>query len=529
MANKMTDKIMDKFDGSRRLRPWRNTHYGGLEAVKAHPLAICRFRPDEGGSTVTNLNLKLAPVSGYMRSKAYVEVVQVAVPYQAIEKLELDTQDDAGVTEMTKRRLLAGTSIGLEDEGVITKAANIHPRSVGGDKKVTKTARLAYIAAVNHLRKSSYYKATLALKTETAILPAILTANILERFNGVLEPETNVDGAINLTGELPVKGIGRKSGDPYKSHDDITVYEAGRPGIDPVTYDDAMYGAATGNLYTNMGPTGRPLIYVDLDGTSELTLRDMVKSKKLDEIVRSFAQMIKDNPIHGEQMVERAMYGVSVDYDSDCQVLYRENFELAAMHTRPTDGASINDVSANFELNETFATLVPRSELGLQLVTLVSVKPVEVLQKQPDPAQTESWDLVNRIHDETALDEVQLTRADLESDLDAGDEDTPAFWVGHNSLKHGYATQGANDQQIFETEMKSSMWVYEIPTGVTAGNISYPAEGIDMYAFYNWNGAHAEYTVDQRAIISTSLAKGPTPVERIALFDDDPSLLDEDN
>lgn len=525
MRNKAKRALEGKFNSQRRLRPWRNTHFGGMSAVKAHPLAICAFRPDEGGTVATNLNVRLAPVSGHMRSKAYVDVVQVFVPYQAIEKLELlDTHDDAGVTEMTRRRLMAGQGIGLEDEGTITKAANIHPRSVGGAKKVSKTARLAYIAAVNHLRLHAYFNATQAAKTETAILPAILTANVLERFNGVLDPETNIDGGVNLTGELPVKGIGT-----YAAAANLGASAIKETGGGTEVYGTGWGANTSQALYVEQDPAnpGHPRIVADMSGASEFTLRDMIEAQKVDGLIRQFAKIIEDDPINGEEAVERALYSLSVDYDANCHVLYRQVHELAAMHHRPTDGASINDVSAHFELNERFATMVPRSELGGQLVTLCMVKPLETVGKQPDPAQTEAWKLVNRVHDETQLEEVLLTRADLESDLLVSEEDTPVFWVGHNSLKHGYVTHGVNDQQVFGVEMKSSMWTYEIPSSVTPENVNYPTGGVDMYPFFNWNGAHAEYTINQVAAISTSLAKGPNPVEKIALFADDPTLIHE--
>lgn len=522
--------VAQTFDGRRRLRGWRNTHFGGMSAVQAHPLSICKFRPDEGGTISTNLSVKLAPVSGYMRSKAYLDVVQIAVPYQAIEKLELDMQDDAGVTEMARRRLMAGEGIGLEVEGDITRAANIHPRSIGGQKKVTKTARLAYIAAVNHMRKFAYFAAELAPKTETAILPAILTANVLDRFNGVLDPEKLVDGAINLTGELPVKGIGLRWPGPTVARvgKETGGHDVSKPGWSVEGMSDINFGESGLQVVEDPENPGYPNIVVDMSGSSEITLRDMIESQKLDALVRQFAGMIKDDPINGEERVERSLYGLSVDYDHNCQVLYRKVHELTAVHQRPTDGASINDVSAHFEYNGSFATVVPRSELGLQLVTLASLKPIETLSKQPDPAQTENWALVNRIHDETQLDEVLLSRADLESELSAADEDQSVFWVGHNQLKHDYATQGPNDQQVYGVEMKSSMWQYEIPSSVTPTNVSYPAEGVEMYPFFNWNGAHAEYTIAQVAAISTSLAKGPNPVERIQLLADDPSLVDPD-
>lgn len=525
-----TTAIRRAFDGRRRLRGWRNNHFGGMEAVKAHPLSMCRFRPDEGGTVSTKLDIKLAPVSGYMRTHAYVDVVQVFVPYQAIEKLHWPGNKDGGVTEMTRRRLMAGEGLGMGTTTEISKACNIHSKSVGGDDRVSASIRVAYNAAVNHLRKAAYFDADEVAGGNDHILPAVLTANILDRFDGVLDPERNIDGSINLTGNLPVKGIGLR-GDvaPTKSTPTAAVRETGENGT--VTYPEGVNYAGGGNnaLMVKMKEgTLEPEITIDLAGTSEITLRDMIESQKLDGLIREFAQMIQDDPINGEEVVERALYGLSVDYDHNCQVVYRQVHELTPAHQRPTDGASINDVSAHFELNTRFSTIVPRSQLGGQLVTLAMIKPVETLAKQPDPAQTENWALVNRVHDETELDEVLLTRADLESGVADNDEDTPVFWVGHNSLKHNYATRGPNEQQTYQVELKSTMWTYEIPTSVTPDNINYPAQGIDMYPFHNWNGAAAEYTIDQVAAISTSLAKGPNPIERIRLFADDPALLGDE-
>lgn len=514
--------VKRRYQGQRRLRPWMISHFGGMQAAKLHPLACCRFRPDEGGTISTLLNVNLAPVNGYMRSNAYVHVQQVFVPYQAVEKLELVDQLDAGVTEMTRRRLMAGEGIGLENEGVISQAAYVHPKSIGGAKKVQKSVRLAYIAAVNHLRRVAYFNAALLPRTETAIAPAILTANILERFEGVLEPEKLIDGAINLTGTLPVSGISR-IGTVATASGNAASMSMATSKVEIYRHDQSN----TGVSFALPSAGGASNIQVELAGAGEITLRDMMQSKKLDELVRAFAQMIKDDPLHGEEKVARALYGLSVDYDDDCQVMYDHVYELAPRHQRPMDGASINDISAHFELNERFATVVPRSELGGQLITLVSVKPLETLDERPDPAQTETWQVRNIIHDEMELDEHLLSRADLESDVDAINEDQSAFWVGHNSHLHHYASQGPNAQQTAAIEMKSSMWTYPIPTSVTPENVNYPAS-INMYPFFNWNGPAAEYTIRQVAAISTSLARGPNPVERVQLFADDPSLINEE-
>lgn len=517
-----------------RLRNHRNNHYGGMSAAVMHPLGIVRFRPGEGGTVNTRFRVKLAPVSGYMRTPAYVHIQTIFVPYQAIEALEMDTEESAGVTEMTRKRMEAGTIVGLEDEGVITQAANVHPRSIAGAKRLKKSARLSYVAAVNHNRKAAYHDATLLDKNHATIAPATLTANILERFDGVLDPETLVDGAINLTGNLPVKGIG-KTNQAFTGAANSNVVET--DGNSWSTYaSSGIVDGATANDYwlieEDPNKTGYPNIRANLDGADELTLRDMVKSKKTDELVRKFAQLIDADPINGEQRVARALYGLNVDYDANCQVLFDEIYELAPQHERPMDGASINDISAHFEVMDSYSVAVPRAELGGQLVTIAMVKPLETTAQQPDPAQTENVELINRIHDQTELDEVLLTRADLETGVDAADEDQPAFWVGYNSEKHNYVTRGPNVHNV-DVANKSSQWVYEVPTSTTPENVNYPAVGtgageLSMYPFYNWNGDHAVYGIDQVAMISTPLAKGPTPVERIQLFADDPTLVDPD-
>ena len=519
--------MVDAYNIKRRLRNWSNAHFGGMQAAKLHPLSMCKFNPDEGGTVQTQLNVKLAPVSGHMRSKAYVEVVQIFAPLQAIEKLDSDDAD-AGVTEMTRRRLLEGTTIGgLGGENQISKACNIHPKKVGGAAKVDRSVFLAYNAAVNHLRLTKHHEADLLDDSAAVIVPAVLSATVLDRFDGVLDPEKLVDGAISLTGSVPVKGIGVQ---PSRNATDsnITMKETGwETSADHVTYPSARNTGVDNQVFVRSDPvTGEPEVMADLTGTTDLTLRDMVESYKLDGLIRDFAQMIQDDPVHGEEKVARALYGLSVDYDATCQVMYRKVHELTAMHRVPMDGPSANDVNAHFELDTTISTLVPRSELGGQLVTLVSVKPLEMMAGQPDPHQTKAFELVNRIHDETQLDEVLVTRKDVESDVANSDADTPVFWTGHNRLLFDYRTQGPNAQQVANTEVKSSMWIYEIPSSVTPENVSYPGT-IDMYPFYNWDGAHAEYTIMQNAVISTTLAKGPTPVERIQLFHDDPTLVNE--
>jgi len=508
----------------RRMRYRQIAHNGGFDAVQLHPLGAVAFYPDEGGTTTTNLNVKLAPVNGYLRSKVKAQIVQVFVPYQGIEKVLLDTDDTAGVTEMTRRRLLNGEGAGLEAHSEISEAMNVHGKNVGGAVKVSETLRAAYIAAVNHLRQRAYYDAELLPNTHNTIAPAILEANVLQRFNAVLDPERNIDGAINLAGELPIKGLGKKNGVFADGTQTVRNSEGGTDTFvssqDVKPYDDEM-------LIVEEDPNnpGYPYIRANLEGAGEISLRDMMKSKIVDGMMRYYAKLVQDNPEHGEEMVARDLFGLAVDVADVPFVIHEETLDISAVNITPTDGPSINDVQGQLGFNRSFSSLVPRTELGGVAITMVAIKPLEALPDQPDPDFTRSWEVINRVHDQLNLDEVAITRRDLESNVADVDADAVTFWTGHNRLLMDYTSIGPNANQINAVENKSTMWRYAPPTSVTPENVSYGT--VDMYPFAYWDGAHAEYTFGQTAQISTPRPLGPNPVERLQIFEADPSLIYE--
>ena len=118
------------------------------------------------------------------------ELIAVYVPVQAIDALANPEEAYSGNTEVVRDKLLSGTPLfDLEDEGEISKRLGVVPRSIAGVKKVNSVARLAHNAAVNYLRQRKYVKATQLLAANLGVTPALISETVLDRLNGVLDPE----------------------------------------------------------------------------------------------------------------------------------------------------------------------------------------------------------------------------------------------------------------------------------------------------------------------------------------------------
>jgi len=521
--------IANAYSGGVRTRDWSIQHYGGFDAVTFQPVACCRFRPNEGGQVITPISVSLAPVSGELRSKVNVQVLQVFVPYQALDKLENPENEHAGNTEAIKKNFTAGLAgIGLEAENAITKACYSHGIQTGAGVMVQKSIRLAYIAACNHMRQTVYHDAELLENDHTGFVRATLSASVLQRFDGVLDPEPLADGAINLTGDLPVTGIYGRSANPGEVTSNTSFVDANGDSAVGDRVSFAWDAAAQHQILVSRREDGSVAVEADLSGAGEFTLRDLMEGRKMEGLIRGFAEIVKNDPVHGEEAVRRALYGLSMDVRDVPQVMFNQTYQLSPQMHQPMDAAGVNEISGHFQMSDSIGTIVPRTELGGQLITMLVVRPLERMARQPDPAQTEVWQPINKVHDELQLAPVKLTRAQLESDVSAADRDTDSFHTGHNRIKLSYSASGVNEAQTDSSvQLKSSMWDYSIPVGLTPQNINYPETLPDgfMYPFAYWNGAEAEYTVMQSASIVTTLAAGPSPIERLELFSDNPELL----
>lgn len=526
--------ISRNFSSAVTTRNWGVEHYGGFNAVEFQPLACARFRGNEGGQFVTNFGLQLAPVSGHLRSTANAQVIQVYVPYEAIHKMDNPDDEYSGLTEAIRRRFVAGEDgIGLEPENVISRACYAHGKQTGTGINVQKSIRLAYNCAVNHIRQTLYTDADLLDKDDNSIVKATLGASILQRFDGALDPEPLADGAINLTGKLPIMGIHGRAADPGANYSSVGggLVDANGDPSDVSSSSATHMDRNFDQIFIDRDPdTGVVAMSADLSAAGEITLRDLMRSRIQESAIRGFAKVVQDDPVHGEDAVARALIGLRMDVSDVPQVLFNQTYQMTAKTHQPMDAAGVNSISGHFSLNDSFGVVVPTTELGGQLITIAVVRPLERLSRQPDPAQTEVWSTINIVQEQMELDPVVVTRAELESDVAVTDMETDSFYVGHNRLAHDYHASGANKSaQNSYAETQSSMWQFNIPVGVTPQNINYPDDlGPNfMYPFAFWDGFEVEYYIDQRAKIATTLPLGPSPIERLQLFADQPDLIEE--
>jgi hypothetical protein len=157
------------------------------------------FRESESGILSQTVSYELDPIAGRMITPITAELISVYVPVQACDALKNPLEAYAGNTEVVRDKMLSGTPLfDLEAESEISKRLGINPVSVGGVKKVNEIARLAHNAAVNYLRQRKYVKAVQLLADNMAVTPALISQTVLERLNGVLDPEDRVNGSVNL-------------------------------------------------------------------------------------------------------------------------------------------------------------------------------------------------------------------------------------------------------------------------------------------------------------------------------------------
>lgn len=516
---------MSKYQQARMTRRYGNARVGKFRGGKLVPIMALPVRPSEGGMVTFGCEMELDPIMGRMLTPMYAEVTAVAVPVQAIDYIKDPEAGYAGMTEVIREKLLTGNPLfGLENEGEISKRLGVNPRSIGGVKKVNEAARLAYNAAVNYLRLRKYHKASLLLHSNTAVSPALISQTVLERFNAVLDPDDRINGQVELelpTVELPVSGVGVFTGD-------TTSVVSNQSAV----WSDQGAGAATTRPYARKGndtaiqtdATGKPDVIATLNGVAAggVSLVDFYNAQRKDGLIRTMDQIIRDNPEFGYEMAARWAHGLSVDAGRMPWVIFDRRVEFNKGMARAVDSEGIEA-----DVKRTDGTVmisgsvpVPKTELGMIIVIMASLKPDETIASQPDPFLSEPWGLDNFVADELALDPVPVTLRELDSDIDSVDESTVAMYTGLNQLKALYSSYGLCRQLDPTTvENKTTVWQLEVPLSVTPDTILYPAT-LDHYPFADQNAEVVTYKVSAVMTLGSPMILGPTPVEDVEVVDD---------
>jgi len=516
-----------------KTRAFGNTSVGKLRGGKLVPVMADIIRPLEGGLVRQTVSMELDPMPGRLITPPTAEVICVFVPVQAIDAIKDPSAQYAGMTEVIRDKLLSGSPLFvLENEGEISKRCNIHPQSVAGQKKVNECFRLAHNAAVNFLRTRKYVKATTILHSNTALTPALIGNTVLDRMNGVLDPDDRINGAVSLdlpSMNLPVSGVafnnapaGLAAGQTVRQHDAI--------GNDTSAAGEWL-GANTNTYVRSDNPgtpaAAKPDVFAVLNGTfaGNIGLDDFYNAQTMDRLTRTMEGIVKQYPEYGTEYVLRWAHGLQVDTGKIPIVLANivRPFQTQIRGAMDADGVNDDVMRTDNTVSVSFAVPVPKTELGGVIMTFAVLKPDETLAAQPHPFGSEPWGLDNYVADQLALDPVPVTIRELDGDCLMADELTVAMYTGYNALKRSYRTYGfSRFVDPLTVENKSQIWQLEIPVSVTPDNILYPAT-LDHAPFALDTGSNevCTYRCDHVMAMRTPIVFGPTPVETVDVIDDE--------
>ena len=511
---------MKSFQTAKNVRREARSRTGRFRGGKLNPVMAVAIRGNEGGVLSQNLTLELGPIPGRLITEITAEMVSVFVPVQAIDAIKDPNAAYAGMTEVIREKLLTGNPLfHLENEGEISKRCKVNPRSIGGEKRVNEMIRFAHNAAVNFLRQRKYANATLLTHANHWVTPAIIGQTVLERLNGVLDPDDRINGSVQLNipnMQLPVTGIyGQGIPGPMNGGKDVNGVSANRT--------DTFFGSQVGVQGNTAGASSRPNVFAQLNGVvaGNLSLTDIYNSEKRDQLTRTMRQIMDQNPEYGDEMILRWAHGLSVDAGKTPWVLAEETRVFGKNIVPAMDSAGVqNDtMRSDMALKMEFTVPVPRTELGGIIITFAVIKPDETLSDQPHPFLSDVWGLDNFVADELAIDPVPVTIRELDSECTAAQESTVAMYTGLNALKQTYVDYGLSRQLNPSTvQAKTAIWQLKIPLSVTPDTILYPAD-ISHYPFADQLAEVCTYTITSAATIQTPLTFGPTPVEELAVIE----------
>lgn len=508
------------YQTTRNTRREARTLVGRFRGGKLAPVMATAVRGNEGGMLSQSVMLELDPIAGRMITPIKGEMMAVFVPVQAIDAIKDPNAAYPGMTEVIREKLLSGNPLfGLENEGEISKRCGVNPRSIGGAKRVNEMVRLAHNAAVNYLRQRKYDKATLLSASNTAVTPAIISQTVLDRLNGVLDPDDRINGAVQLdlpTLQLPVSGIIQKNNNNETGRTPNITANSGDVGFDSATVG-VFFRRNPGN------PAGTDLdIFATLNGQTagNVSLTDFYNAEKMDALTRTMREIVDANPEYGEEMVLRWAHGLNVDNAKVPFVIAEKSMMFGRSIVGATDTAGINGdvMRSDMMLEMSFSVPVPKTELGGIIITFASLKPDETLSGQPHPFLSDVWGAENFVADELALDPVPVTIRELDADCTSAQETTVALYTGYNQLKATYVDYGLN-RHLNPTTVanKTALWQIKVPMSVTPDSILYP-ENLDHYPFADANAEVCTYTITSQTVVQTPMIIGPTPVETLAVI-----------
>lgn len=512
------------YQQSRATRRESRSLVGRFKAGKLAPVMAVAVRGSESGFLSQSVTMELDPIAGRMITPITAEFISVFVPVQAADELLNDGAGYAGVTDVVREKLLSGNplfQVGPESE--VSMRCGVNPRRQSGVARVSDVVHLSHNAAVNFLRQRKYVNAALVSAGNKTMTPALISQTALQRMNGVLDPEDRVNGRIDFQGNIPVKGIGiGGEGAPEA----LTNFkETAATGNQNGT---GWYANATGSnasvvVEEDPNNAGFPGIFADLAGAEGVSLTDFYNAETMDRLTRHMRMLVDQNAQYGEEMALRWAHGLSVDSGKVPFIISEQTriFGRNIVGASDTNGVNTDVMRSDMALTMNFNVPLPKTELGGVIITFATVKPDETISSQPHPYLARSWTADNFVADELALDPVPVVVRDLDSDCAQGVENNVVMYIGNNGLKRTYVSYGlARNLDPNTIESKTAVWQLEVPLSVTPESVIYP-ENLDQYPFADGNAEICTYTINSQAVIQTPTIFGPTPVEEMAVLEDE--------
>lgn len=485
------------------------------------PVMAQAFLPGDGGTVSVGATFTLDPVAGQVVTPMFGEFTLLYVPVTAIEHLLNPTSATADIPEVVKQKYLTGADMyGLENESEISRRLGVVPQKIANVQKVCTISRLAYLAACNHLRKRRYAYALEVAHTSTAIERAVLSQTVLDRLKGVLDPSELANGQVNLdigTLTLPVDGIGFYLTGTASSE---TLRKTAPLADEVTTVRTAGFGA---KVASGAGTTAKPGITALFDGQATgISLVDLYKAENHDKMIRMFAEIVKQNPLDGEEAVMRYVHGMTMEPGRHCMIVFEQKMAFGIDPRAATDGTSLlqDTIMSKAHLRIGGTVVIPASELGGILIGIASVKPDETIYMQPHPILSKPWAIRNDVDDETKLDPVPVLMRDVDAEVLQANETTVAFYTGLHELERNYVNYGmTRNTDPVDLEDKTAIWQVKIPASVTPENVVYPV--IDQYPFIDQQAEICRFRMQWQAALMTRTQFGPTPVEEVDIVADE--------
>lgn len=554
---------MQSFAVPRSKRTDTRSHGSTTRAGKLTPVGCVAVRPSESGTLHQEISVELEPIAGRLVTTPVVEVHSVFVPALAAYHVNRNFAENTDNVELFRNKLLDGSSLfGLSNPVPVDDVMGLEPMRIDGEEKISTMPRRSHVAAVNFLRKRRYMYAQEIPYTHASVTPALLSNTALDIFNAVLTPEDRINGAVSLRGEVPVKGLALLGSPVFRENGlynyDDHVESSANGSIDSVGNDPATgepgwiisnsYNTSGGgtvhpsheamqlfvsakDLDDGAGESFAPHVFADMSAAgTTLSLTDFMKSERQDELMRLFSAMLKSNPELGEKIIANAIHGLDVPMDGIPFEMFSRTVALGSSIRRGTDGPSLDVEQTSTSAVVPFSVVVPKSEFGGVIITFLSVKPEESIQKQPDPIFSKDWYVDNYAADEMAYEPVPVSFRELSSEVPQSLENDVAFYVGNNHLQSNYARMDwSNDVDPATVEHRNSVWRFPIPLSVTPENILYPdVVDITPFALNSATDPVASYWFKSQATFQSPTHLGPTPLEEISVVDDE-DLFEENN